>query len=118
MNLFMLLGQLGLAAELCGQLLLPIGTVYDPFVCRGLDALIYGLYSGSRFVVVGTPAGVTLAPEGGAHQSTITPSIGLELPGLTYAEPCDALALDWLLCDGIRRLGAPDGESLYLRLST
>jgi pyruvate dehydrogenase E1 component len=69
-------------------------------------------------VVVGTPAGVTLAPEGGAHQSTITPSIGMELPGLTYAEPCFARALDWVLCDGLRRLGEPDGDSLYLRLST
>ena len=97
---------------------MPIGTVYDPFVCRGLDALIYGLYSGSRFVVVGTPAGITLAPEGGAHQSTITPSIGLELPALTYAEPAYARALDWLLCDGLAGLARPDGSSLYLRLST
>jgi pyruvate dehydrogenase E1 component len=87
-------------------------------VCRGLDALIYGLYSGARFVVVGTPAGVTLAPEGGAHQSTITPSIGLELPGLTYAEPCFAQALDWLLCDGVADLSRPAGTGLYLRLST
>jgi pyruvate dehydrogenase E1 component len=118
MNLFLALHALGLGQELHGQHLVPIGTVYDPFVCRGLDALIYGLYNAARFIVVGTPAGVTLAPEGGAHQSTITPSIGLELPGLTYAEPCFAQALDWLLCDGISRLGAPDGESLYLRLST
>jgi pyruvate dehydrogenase E1 component len=118
MNLFLALHALGLGHELHGHHLVPIGTVYDPFVCRGLDALIYALYNGSRFIVVGTPAGVTLAPEGGAHQSTITPSIGLELPGLTYAEPCYAQALDWLLCDGVRRLGTPDGDSLYLRLST
>jgi pyruvate dehydrogenase E1 component len=118
MNLFLLLHALGLGHDLHGRHLLPIGTVYDPFVCRGLDALIYGLYSGSRFVVVGTPAGITLAPEGGAHQSTITPSIGLELPGLTYAEPAYARALDWLLCDGLAALGRPEGSSLYLRLST
>ncbi len=118
MNLFLLLHALGLGHDLHGHHLLPVGTVYDPFVCRGLDALIYGLYSGARFVVVGTPAGITLAPEGGAHQSTITPSIGLELPGLTYAEPCFAPALDWLLCDGLARLADPDGTSLYLRLST
>ena len=118
MNLFLLLHALGLGHELHGEHILPVGTVYDPFVCRGLDALIYGLYSGARFVVVGTPAGITLAPEGGAHQSTITPSIGLELPGLTYAEPAYATALDWLLCDGLAGLGAPDGTSLYLRLST
>ena len=118
MNLFLLLHALGLGHDLHGQHLLPIGTVYDPFVCRGLDALIYGLYSGSRFVVVGTPAGITLAPEGGAHQSTITPSIGLELPGLTYVEPAYARALDWLLCDGLADLARPDGGSLYVRLST
>ena len=118
MNLFLLLHALGLGHELHGEHILPVGTVYDPFVCRGLDALIYGLYSGARFVVVGTPAGITLAPEGGAHQSTITPSIGLELPCLTYAEPAYATALDWLLCDGLARLGTPDGTSLYLRLST
>ncbi|MET0324077.1 MAG: pyruvate dehydrogenase, partial [Ilumatobacteraceae bacterium] len=118
MNLFLLLHALGLGHDLHGEHLLPIGTVYDPFVCRGLDALIYGLYSGSRFVVVGTPAGITLAPEGGAHQSTITPSIGLELAGLTYAEPAFATALDWLLCDGLADLARPGGGSLYLRLTT
>jgi pyruvate dehydrogenase E1 component len=118
MNLFLLLGQLGLAWDLSGQPLLPVGTVYDPFVCRGLDAFIYSVYSGARFVVCGTPSGVTLAPEGGAHQSTITPSIGLELPGLMYAEPAFAQALDWLLCDGLAELARPDGGSLYLRLST
>lgn len=118
MNLFLALHALGLGQELHGEHLIPIGTVYDPFVCRGLDALIYALYNGARFVVAGTPAGVTLSPEGGAHQSSITPSIGLELPGLSYAEPCFAQALDWLLCDGIARLAAPAGDSLYLRLST
>ncbi|HVA06558.1 MAG TPA: pyruvate dehydrogenase, partial [Acidimicrobiales bacterium] len=118
MNLFSMLGQLGLAHEHHGEVLLPIGTVYDPFVCRGLDAFIYGAYNASRFIVVGTPSGVTLAPEGGAHQSAITSSIGIELPNVTFAEPAYAVTLEWLLCDGIDRLTAPDGESLYLRLST
>src|SRR6185437_13343534 len=63
MNLFMLLGQLGLSVEHNGRLLLPVGTVYDPFVCRGLDALIHGVYSGSKFVVAGTPSGISLSPE-------------------------------------------------------
>jgi pyruvate dehydrogenase E1 component len=118
MNLFLLLHALGLGHDLHDHHLLPIGTVYDPFVCRGLDALIYGLYSGSRFVVVGTPAGITLAPEGGAHQSTITPSIGLELPSMTYAEPAFAQVLDWWLCAALADLSAPGGGSTYLRLST
>ncbi|MDW3213941.1 MAG: transketolase C-terminal domain-containing protein [Ilumatobacteraceae bacterium] len=118
MNLFMLLGQLGLAHEHHDRHLLPVGTVYDPFVLRGLDALIYGVYNASRFVVAGTPAGVTLAPEGGAHQSTITASVGAELPNLTYSEPAFATEVDWLLCDALDQLSQPDGTSSYLRLST
>ncbi|MGL5824142.1 MAG: 1-deoxy-D-xylulose-5-phosphate synthase N-terminal domain-containing protein, partial [Nocardioides sp.] len=98
MNLFLLLGQLGLSWDLSDQLLLPVGTLYDPFVLRGLDAFIYSVYSGARFVVAGTPSGVSLAPEGGAHQSTITASVGLELPNVTLVEPAYGVALDWLLC--------------------
>ncbi|MHB1089482.1 MAG: transketolase-like TK C-terminal-containing protein [Ilumatobacteraceae bacterium] len=118
MNLFLTLHAFGLGHDLHGEHLLPIGTLYDPFICRGLDALIYALYNGARFIVVGTPAGITLAPEGGAHQSTVTASLGMELPNITYAEPCYARALDWLLCDGLERLGSADGDSMYLRLST
>ncbi|MFV0524793.1 MAG: transketolase C-terminal domain-containing protein [Acidimicrobiales bacterium] len=118
MNLFMLLGQLGLSHDHHGELLLPVGTVYDPFVLRGLDALVYGLYNDARFVVAGTPSGVTLAPEGGAHQSTITPSVGAELPGLDYAEPAYATEVDWLLCDALDQLTRDDGSATYLRLST
>jgi pyruvate dehydrogenase E1 component len=118
MNLFLLLGQLGLAHELHGEMLLPVGTVYDPFVLRGLDGFVYSLYNGSRFVIAGTPSGVSLAPEGGAHQSTITPSVGIELPGLSFCEPAYATEVDWLLCDAISRLASPSGESAYLRLST
>jgi pyruvate dehydrogenase E1 component len=119
MNLFMLLGQLGMSHELNGELLLPVGTVYDPFVCRGLDALIYSVYSGSKFVFAGTPAGVTLSPEGGAHQSAITASIGLELPNLQMFEPCFARETEWCLLDGLRQcLDRDQGTSTYLRLST
>jgi pyruvate dehydrogenase E1 component len=128
MNLFLLLGQLGLSWDLSDHRLLPVGTVYDPFVLRGLDAFIYAAYSGSRFVLAGTPSGVTLAPEGGAHQSTMTPSVGLELPGVTFIEPAYAGALDWLLCDALGRIaqdGAPprtavpaEDGSFYFRLTT
>lgn len=121
MNLFLLLGQLGLSEHFSGQRLLPVGTLYDPFVCRGLDALIYALYSGSSFVFAGTPSGVSLAPEGGAHQSTITASIGTELPGLDYHEPAYAQALDWLLCDALSEVAQSDdrhSRSSYFRLST
>ncbi len=134
MNLFLLLGQLGLAFDLSDQPLLPVGTVYDPFVLRGLDAFIYSVYSGARFVVAGTPSGVTLAPEGGAHQSTITASVGMELPNVTFIEPAYAVALDWLLCGALQSVaaagpagpagpGTPHSEqaetgSYYFRLTT
>ena len=117
-NLFLLLGALGLAPELEGVPLLPIGTLYDPFVTRGLDALYHALYSCGRFVVVATPSGVSLAPEGGAHQSVITPGIGIALPGITYFEPAFGREVEWILLAALRDLAARRGESLYLRLST
>ena len=128
MNLFLLLGQLGLSWDLSDQPLIPIGTVYDPFVCRGLDAFIYGTYSAARFIIAGTPSGVTLAPEGGAHQSTITASIGMELPGVTFIEPTYGTALSWMLADAISRVAAGPSElktaapyddgAFYFRLTT
>ena len=119
MNLFMMLGQLGLTAELLGEPLVPIGTVYDPFIARGLDALIFSLYNESRFILAATPSGVSLAPEGGAHQSTITPSIGIELPGLHAWEPAFAREVAWCLEEGIAGcIGDRAGFSTYLRLTT
>ncbi|CAN5801806.1 1-deoxy-D-xylulose-5-phosphate synthase N-terminal domain-containing protein [soil metagenome] len=119
MNLFMALGQFGLSYELTGQHLIPIGTVYDPFVCRGLDALIYSLYTGAKMIFAGTPAGVSLSPEGGAHQSTITTSIGIELPDLVTYEPAFAAEVEWILLDALRHCcDRQHGHSTYLRLST
>ncbi len=118
-NLFLALGALGLARELSGVTLLPIGTLYDPFVSRGLDALYHALYAGGRFIVAATPSGVSLSPEGGAHQSVITPGIGVALPAIRYFEPAFAREVEWILLDGLARLAdRRDGESLYLRLST
>jgi pyruvate dehydrogenase E1 component len=118
-NLFLLLGQLGLSYELCGQQLFPLGTVYDPFVCRGLDALIYGLYCGAKFIFAGTPSGVSLSPEGGAHQSTVTASLGIELPELNSYEPAFAREVEWILLDALRECcDREHGRSTYLRLST
>ncbi len=119
MNLFMMLAMLGLSAELTGQQLIPIGTVYDPFVLRGLDSFIYGLYANARFIVVGTPSGVSLAPEGGAHQSTVTPSLCAELPNLNSYEPCFAQELVWIMLEAVRQCCRDiDGRATYLRLST
>ncbi|HYR70424.1 MAG TPA: 1-deoxy-D-xylulose-5-phosphate synthase N-terminal domain-containing protein [Candidatus Acidoferrum sp.] len=118
-NLFLALGAFGLTAELSGTTLLPIGTLYDPFVTRGLDALYHALYAGGRFIVAATPSGVSLSPEGGAHQSVITPGIGIALPAITYYEPAFAHEVEWILLEGLRGLvRRGDAESLYLRLST
>ena len=112
-NLFLLLGQLGLADKFWGERLLPIGTVYDPFINRGLDALIYACYQGARFMIVATPSGITLAPEGGAHQSINTPLIGMAQDGLAYFEPAYADELAVLMR---ARLRAPAGGGRRLDL--
>jgi pyruvate dehydrogenase E1 component len=137
MNLFLLLSGLGLSHALFGERLIPIGTLYDPFIQRGLDALNYACYQDARFILVATPSGVTLAPEGGAHQSIGTPLIGLGQDGLAAFEPAfvDELSaiLRWSFAY-VQKNGeeAPDGGdertgtwlrdecggSVYLRLST
>jgi pyruvate dehydrogenase E1 component len=117
-DLFLLLGAFGLSAELAGTVLLPIGTLYDPFITRGLDALYHALYAGGKFVVVATPSGISLSPEGGAHQSVITPGIGVALPGITYYEPAFAREVEWILLNALRGIADRSGDSLYLRLTT
>ena len=132
MNLMLLLGAAGLSHSLFGKRVIPIGTVYDPFIARGLDALNYACYQDARFLLVGTPSGVTLAPEGGAHQSIGTPLIGISQDGLAAFEPAFAdelatimeWAFDYLQRDGDgvsnKRTWLRDetGGSVYLRLST
>jgi len=132
MNLFILLSALGLSHSLFGERILPIGTLYDPFIARGLDALNYACYQDARFIVAATPSGVTLAPEGGAHQSIGTPLIGMAQDGLASFEPAfvDELsvilrwAFDYLQRDGEGQpnerswLRDETGGSVYLRLST
>jgi pyruvate dehydrogenase E1 component len=117
-NLFLTLAALGLAAPLFGARLLPIGTVYDPFIKRGLDALNYALYQDARFILVATPSGITLAPEGGAHQSVIEPLIGIGQPGLIAFEPAYADELTVLLRWALAEIQREGGESVYFRLST
>ena len=117
-NLFLLLAALGLSDRLFGARLLPVGALYDPFIVRGLDALNYACYQDARFMVVATPSGITLAPEGGAHQSVSTPLIGLGQPGLTSYEPAFADELAVIMSWGFEHMQATDGGSVYLRLST
>jgi len=117
-NLFILLGALGLSHELFGTRLMPVGTLYDPFIARGLDALTYALYQGARFMLVATPSGITLAPEGGAHQSVGTPLIGMGLDGIAAFEPAYVDELAAIMAWGFRHMQAEKGGSVYLRLST
>jgi len=132
MNLFIMLSAFGLSHSIFGERLLPVGTLYDPFIERGLDALNYACYQDARFILVGTPSGVTLAPEGGAHQSIATPLIGMAQDGLASFEPAFVDELVTILrfsFEYIQRSGdaEPDkvtwlrdamGGSVYLRLST
>ena len=117
-NLVGLIGELGATWSRWGQPLFPIGVLYDPFVERALEPWSFGIYAGGQSILVGTPSGVTLSAEGGAHQSIKTPSIGIEQPGCISYEPAFAIDVEWTLLASIARLGRPDGASAYLRLST
>ncbi|GHC89204.1 transketolase [Novosphingobium pokkalii] len=117
-NFFLMLAALGLSAPHFGTRLLPVGTVYDPFISRGLDALNYGCYQDARFLLVGTPSGLTLGAEGGAHQSINTPLIGMGQPNLDYYEPAYADEVAILMRHAFEHMQKPEGSSVYLRLST
>jgi pyruvate dehydrogenase E1 component len=117
-NLFLMLAAAGLSGDMFGTRLAPIGTLYDPFIARGLDALNYACYQDARFLLVSTPSGITLGPEGGAHQSINPPLIALGQPGLRHYEPAYADELAAMMEIAFRLIDDPDGESTYLRLST
>jgi pyruvate dehydrogenase E1 component len=117
-NLFLLLAALGLSGPLFGTRLLPIGTLYDLFIKRGQDALNYACYQDARFILVATPSGIALAPEGGTHESVDEPLTGLSQPGLTAFEPAYADELAVLLRWAFEEIQREEGQSVYLRLST
>jgi pyruvate dehydrogenase E1 component len=117
-NLFLTLAAAGLSGDLFGTRLFPIGTLYDPFIARGLDSLNYACYQDARFLLVATPSGITLGPEGGAHQSINPPLIALGQPGLRHYEPAYADELAAMMQEAFRLIDDPAGESTYLRLST
>ena len=119
MNLFILLSALGLSHHINGARLLPVGTLYDPFIERGLDALNYACYQDARFMIAATPSGITLAPEGGAHQSIATPLIGMAQDGLVSFEPAFVDELAVIMRWGFEHMQRDEeGGSVYLRLST
>ena len=118
MNLFTMLSALGLSHEINGERLLPIGTLYDPFIERGLDAMNYACYQDARFMLVATPSGISLAGEGGAHQSIATPLIGMAQDGLISFEPAYVDELAIIMRWAFAHMQEPGGGSVYLRLST
>ncbi|WP_326645989.1 pyruvate dehydrogenase [Streptosporangium sp. NBC_01755] len=117
-NLVGLLGELGATWSRWAERLIPIATLYDPFISRALEPWSYGIYAGGQSIIVGTPSGVTLSSEGGAHQSITTPSIGLEQPGCIAWEPAFAQDLEWTMLAAMERVGVEGGTSSYFRLST
>ncbi len=117
-NLFLNLAAAGLSNSMFGARLIPIGTIYDTFISRGLDALNYALYQDSRFLLVATPSGISLGPEGGAHQSIITPLIGIGQPNLLMFEPTYADELEAILRYSFSFIQKDDGSSVYIRLTT
>ena len=117
-NLVGLLGELGATWSRWGRRLIPVATIYDPFIARALEPWSYGIYAGGQSIIIGTPSGVTLAAEGGAHQSITTPSIGLEQPGCVAWEPAFAQDLEWTMLAAMDQVGREGGTSSYFRLST
>ena len=117
-NLVSLAGELGATYSRWGQPLIPIATIYDPFINRALEPWTFGMYAGGQSIMVGTPSGVTLAPEGGAHQSFNTPSVTMEIPELVAWEPAFAQDLEWTMLEAMKSIGKPGGHSAYFRLST
>ncbi|MBP2266061.1 pyruvate dehydrogenase complex dehydrogenase (E1) component [Pseudarthrobacter sp. PvP004] len=113
-----MVSELGTTWSRWGQPLIPIATIYDPFVARTLEPWSFGMYAGGQSILIGTPSGVTLAPEGGAHQSLTTASIGLEQPECTAWEPAFAQDPEWCMLEAQRRIGLPGGRSAYFRLTT
>jgi pyruvate dehydrogenase E1 component len=117
-NLVGLLGELGITWRIEGEPLLPIGTLYDPFVGRALEPWSFGIYAGAQSILVGTPSGITLAGEGGAHQSVVTPAVGVAQPGCVAWEPAFGQDFEWTFLHALRSLGRAGGTSSYFRLST
>jgi pyruvate dehydrogenase E1 component len=117
-NLVGAMGEFGATWSRWAAPLIPIGVLYDPFVGRALEPWSFGCYAGGQSILVGTPSGVSLAPEGGAHQSITTPSIGLEQPECVAYEPAFAIDTQWALLAAMTQIGRPGGKSAYLRLST
>jgi pyruvate dehydrogenase E1 component len=105
-NVMSCMGSYGRLRDVLGIPLMPLMTVYDFFVKRALDQFFYNLYWKSSFVLVGTPAGVTLSPEGAQHGW----KSDIQIPNQITWEPFYIQELDWILSDSLKRHVMNDNE--------
>ena len=99
-------GSFGKMGKFAGVPLLPMMTVYDFFIKRALDQLYYNLYWRSSFILMGTPSGVSLSPEGAQHSW----KSDIQMPSLITWEPAYACEMEWILADAVRRHVDADNE--------
>lgn len=100
------MGSYGRIRDVLGIPTIPIMTIYDFFVKRALDQHFYNLYWKSSFIMVGTPAGVTLSPEGAQHGW----KSDIQIPNQITWEPYFCQEMDWVLSDAIKRHVLNDNE--------
>lgn len=105
-NVTSCVGSFGKLKDYLGIPILPMMTVYDFFIKRALDQYFYNLYWKSSFIMVGTPSGVTLSPEGAQHGW----KSDFQIPNQITWEPFYCQELDWILCESVRRHIFNDNE--------
>ncbi len=105
-NVMSCLGSYGRMRDVLGIPLMPLMTVYDFFVKRAHDQFFYDLYWKSSFILVGTPSGVTLSPEGAQHGW----KSDFQIPNQVTWEPMYCQELDWIMCDALKRHLLNDNE--------
>ncbi len=95
----------------------PAMTIYDFFIKRALDQFYYNVYWHSSFATIGTPSGITLAPEGAQHSW----KSDIQMPNVINWEPCYAKELEWILAATLKNHfthDAKDREAALFRLVT
>jgi pyruvate dehydrogenase E1 component len=105
-NCMTAVGAFGKLGYSLGLPYLPIMTVYDFFIKRAFDQLYYNAYWGSTFMVIGTPSGVTLAPEGAQHSW----KNDIQMPNIITWEPAYGVEVDWIVAETVRRHAAGDDK--------
>ncbi len=105
-NTMSCMGSYGRMRDITGVPIIPLMTVYDFFLKRALDQLFYNLYWKSSFILVGTPSGVTLSPEGAQHGW----KSDIQIPNQITWEPAFCQEMDWILSESIRRHLLNDNE--------